>query len=89
VPPSEADIREYCITVLTASLGIPEDRIEPETTFARLGLDSASSVYLIVALEEWLGVELTPELTFDHPTLARLARHLAGRPAASEDGGSI
>jgi len=44
-----------------------------------MGLDSANSVFLIVELEDWLGLELTPELLFEHPTIRVLARHLAER----------
>ena len=31
-------------------------------------------------IEEWLGRELAPELAFEYPTIAALARHLAGEP---------
>jgi acyl carrier protein len=48
-------------------------------TFTRMGLDSANSVFLIVELEDWLGLELTPDLVFEHPTISELARHLATR----------
>jgi acyl carrier protein len=82
---SEAEIREWCVKYLARTLDLPEDTVDPETQFARLGLDSANSVYLIVELEEWLGIELTPDLVFDYPTIAELARHLAGQPAG-EDG---
>jgi len=44
-----------------------------------LGLDSANSLYLIVELEEWLGIELTSEVIFEYPSIAELARHLARR----------
>jgi acyl carrier protein len=50
-------------------------------TFARMGLDSANSVFLLVELEDWLGVELTPDLLFEHPTICELARHLVERTA--------
>ncbi len=59
--------------------------VDPDAKFARLGLDSANSLYLIVELEEWLAIELTPDLVFEYPTIAELARHLAG-PAAGENG---
>jgi len=52
-----------------------------------LGLDSANSVYLIVELEEWLGLELTPDLLFEHPTISDLARYLAARAAGETDVG--
>ncbi|MGO4816259.1 acyl carrier protein [Cupriavidus sp. 2MCAB6] len=36
------------------------------------------AVYLVAELEEWLGRELAPELAFEYPSIAALARHLAG-----------
>jgi acyl carrier protein len=44
-----------------------------------MGLDSANSVFLIVELEDRLGLELTPDVLFEHPTIGELARHLAQR----------
>jgi acyl carrier protein len=64
---------------------MPQQSINPDAKFARLGLDSANSVYLIVELEDWLGLELTPDLVFEHPTISDLARYLAGR-VAGENG---
>ena len=58
------------------------DRIDPDAKFARLGLDSVNSVTLILALEEWLGMELNPELAADYPTLRKLSEHLAGQLSA-------
>lgn len=64
---------------LARTLDLPQESVDPDVKFARLGLDSANSVYLIVELEDWLGLELTPDLVFEHPTIAELARHLAER----------
>ncbi len=47
-----------------------------------MGLDSATSAYFIVELEEWVGVELEPELVFDYPTVDELARHIVARGSA-------
>ena len=77
--PSEAAIRDWCVEYLARTLDLLDHTIHPEMTFARLGLDSANSVFLIVELEDWLGLELTPELLFEHPTIEELARHLATR----------
>jgi acyl carrier protein len=82
--PSESAIRDWCVEYLARTLELSDQAIDPEATFARLGLDSANSVYLIVELEDWLGLELTPDLVFEHPTIAELARNLSGR-AASEN----
>ena len=75
--PSEAAIRDWCVEYLTRTLDLPDQTLDAEMTFARMGLDSANSVFLIVELEDWLGLELTPDLVFEHPTISELARHLA------------
>ena len=47
------------------------------------GLDSATAVALIMDLEQWLDMELTPDLLFEYPTLASLSGYLASqRPLA-------
>ena len=85
--PGEAAIRNRCVEYLALTLGLPNEEIEPDVNFARLGLDSANSVYLIVELEEWLGLELAPDLLFEHPTISDLARYLAARAAGETDVG--
>jgi acyl carrier protein len=75
--PSEAAIRDWCTEYLARTLDLPAQTIDPQTTFARLGLDSANSVFLIVELEDRLGLELTPDLLFEYPTICALAHHLA------------
>jgi acyl carrier protein len=77
--PSEAAIREWCVAYLARALDLPGQTIDPEMIFARMGLDSANSVFLIVELEDWLGLELTPDLVSEYPTIGELARHLAAR----------
>jgi len=74
---SEAQIREWCIAELARALKLAPERINPQAKFARLGLDSAASALLIADLEDWLGVELSAELIFEHETPAALARHVA------------
>jgi acyl carrier protein len=76
---SEAAIRDWCTEHLSRTLDLPAQAIDTQTTFARMGLDSANSVFLIVELEDWLGLELTPDLLFEYPTICELARHLAAR----------
>jgi acyl carrier protein len=76
---SEAAIRDWCVEYLARTLDLPDHTIDPEMTFARMGLDSANSVFFIVELEDWLGLELAPELLFEHPTIGELSRHLATR----------
>ena len=74
---TEADIRDWCIAYLQRTADNPSIAIGPEASFAELGLDSASSAYFIVELEEWLGAELWPELVFEYPTISALAHFIA------------
>jgi acyl carrier protein len=79
--PNETEIRDWCVKYLARTLDLPEATVDPDASFARLGLDSANSVYLIVELEEWLGIELSAELIVEHPSIRALASHLAQRAA--------
>ena len=84
---SETEIREWCIAYLAKSLKRPPDKIDPNAKFSRLGLDSASSVNLLMDLEEYLGAELSSDLVFEYPTIAQLARQIAGHASGSAGGG--
>jgi acyl carrier protein len=80
LPPAnvtESDIRDWCIDYLRKTVDNPSVAIGPDASFAELGLDSATSAYFIVELEEWLGAELRPELVFEYPTIAALAHFIA------------
>jgi len=80
LPPAnltESDIRDWCIAYLKKTVDNPSIAIGPDASFAELGLDSATSVYFTVELEEWLGTELRPELVFEYPTISALAHFIA------------
>jgi acyl carrier protein len=85
--PSESEIRDWCLDYIRQNIDDPKIAIGPEIAFAQMGLDSATSAYFIVELEEWLGIELYPEAVFDHPTIADLARHIVGGRERSDAAG--
>ena len=82
--PSESEIRDWCTNYLSRTLQLSEQAVDPDAKFTRLGLDSANSVYLIVELEDWLGLELTPDLLFEYSTVSELAGYLAERASAED-----
>ncbi|HLY46228.1 MAG TPA: acyl carrier protein [Stellaceae bacterium] len=89
MPPSNAshaEICDWCVAYLKRIVADPSTAITPDATFAQMGLDSATSAYFIVELEEWLGVELEPELVFEHPTITDLARHIVTQRAPGDTG---
>lgn len=73
----EREIRDWCIAHIAAMLGRPAGEIDPDARFARLGLDSATMINLIVAAEEWLGIEIEPDTIYEQRTVNALANHLA------------
>jgi acyl carrier protein len=82
---TEAAVRTWCGDYLAKALRIRRDRIDDDANFASFGLDSAESVFMVTALEDWLRLELESETVMEHPTVTELARfimtRLAGRPA--------
>jgi acyl carrier protein len=60
-------------------LHVPQAGIDPHMKVEGFGLDSATAVALIMDLEQWLDMELTPDLLFEYPTLASLSGYLASR----------
>ena len=85
---TETEIRQWCLAYLARTVEESSIAIGPDIPFPQMGLDSATSAYFIVELEEWLGVELEPELVFDYPTVGDLARHIAARQAAANNRGA-
>ena len=82
---TETEIRDWCLAYIERTLGDSSIPIGPDITFPRMGLDSANSAYFVVELEEWLGVELEPEIVAEHPTIADLGHHLAARLRGGDD----
>ena len=58
-------------------LELAPNAVKPNAKFSRIGLDSAMSVQLAVALEERLGIALSPDVIADHPTISQLVAHLS------------
>ena len=79
---TQQEIAELCVASLAHVLRIGKDRIKTDAKFSRIGLDSAMVVYVMMELEEKLGVELTTDDFYDHPTVDDLSRFLAEKRAA-------
>ena len=79
---TKEQISRFCVDRLSDLLRIPKEVVDTQTKFSRLGLDSATAVYLLMDLEEKLDLELSPETFYDHPTVDNLSDYLAGKHAA-------
>jgi acyl carrier protein len=74
---SELQIRAAIRAGLARALDVPEDSLEDAREFDDYGLPSLEAVELAGDLEDFLGREIDAEIIFDHPSIDRLARHLA------------
>jgi acyl carrier protein len=83
---TEQQIAEWCAGYLRKTLKLPDGPIDPHAEFTSLGLDSAESVFLVSAIEDWLGMELASDTAIEHPTLAQLASFVAARLGALPTG---
>ena len=81
---TKEEISTFCVDQLAEILRVPKEKVDVNAKFARLGLDSAMTVYLLMELEEKLDLELSPETFYDYPTVDALSAHVAekvaGRP---------
>ncbi len=71
------EIRIWCINHIATMLGRRAGDIDPNARFARLGLDSATMINLIIAAEEWLGIEVDPDAVYEYRSVNALSEHLA------------
>jgi 3-oxoacyl-(acyl-carrier-protein) synthase/NAD(P)-dependent dehydrogenase (short-subunit alcohol dehydrogenase family)/SAM-dependent methyltransferase/acyl carrier protein len=75
------------VQALTADvLGLPAGTaLDPTRGFFDLGMDSLTSMMLRNRLQATVGCALSPTASFQHPTLERLADHLAAYVESGED----
>lgn len=73
-------ITAWLINYLANLTEIPEADIDIHSGFDRYGFDSYQGVVMTYELGEWLGSELDPSDTFDHPSVSELAAFLAEDP---------
>jgi len=75
-PVSEDAIRLWCVAYLAKALCLRPEGIDQDQDFAGLGLDSAESVFMVTAAEDWLGLELDSEVAIQHPNITAFSRFL-------------
>jgi acyl carrier protein len=82
---TRAEARQWIDEWLTANLGSRSGSDVDNVAFAELGMDSLQGVQLAHELSEWLGYELGVTVSWNFPTAAALADHLAaGRGPQTE-----
>ena len=70
------DIQRWLIRHLADHLAIPTDDIDPTAPLHTYGLDSAYALTLGADIADTFDVLVEPTLTWDHPTVEGVTRHL-------------
>lgn len=83
---TKEEISAFCVDQVVDIVHMPKEQVDTRTNFARLGLDSAMSVYLVMELEDKVGLELSNEILVDYPTIELLSAYLAEQCAARAAG---
>ena len=79
---TQQEISELCVASMANVLRIAKDRVKTDAKFSRIGLDSAMVVYVMLEIEEKLGLELSTDDFYDYPTIDDLSLYLAKRRTA-------
>lgn len=74
---SPDEIRSWIVDYLSDLLEADADEIDVTVPFDRYGLDSSAAVGLTGDLEDWMGVEVSPTLLYDYPTVEALVDYLS------------
>jgi phthiocerol/phenolphthiocerol synthesis type-I polyketide synthase A len=71
--------------IIAAELRVPETELDTDRPFAELGLNSLMAMAIRREAEQFVGIELSATMLFNHPTVASLADYLANLVAPSHD----
>ncbi|WP_133408193.1 acyl carrier protein [Parashewanella tropica] len=73
----ETLVAEICKYMSSSVDGFSLDK-HIDTSFSRLGLDSAGHVQLTAVIEDCMHIEVSPTLAFEYPTVNALVTYLMG-----------
>ena len=84
-------IRQWLVAYLAREASLAPGQVDEQSPFSAYGLESVQMVGLANDLETWLGKPVAATVAYDHPTIERLARFVAGgsqeaaRPRAARE----
>ncbi|ONI80081.1 hypothetical protein ALI22I_42380 [Saccharothrix sp. ALI-22-I] len=84
-PSTEAGLRDWLVANIADTVGLAPEHVDVDRPLVELGLSSRDAVVLAGALGEVTGLDLPVSALWQHPTVARLARHLSDRTSGASD----
>jgi acyl carrier protein len=71
--------------ILGRELRMPASAVDTDRPFPELGLDSMMAMGVLRQARQFVGIELSATMLWDHPTISSLAAHLAEILSPQED----
>ena len=75
-PGSADDIKSWLANKVAAVVKTDASRVEFDTSFAHLGLDSLAAITISGELEQWLEMEIDATILYQYPTIEELSGYL-------------
>ena len=82
---TQEEIQGWIIQWLESNAGVLRDSIELDKPFADYRLDSLTAVEFSEDVEEWLGIELTATVLWNHPTIEKMTQFLVARSQGKKE----
>lgn len=80
----DESIHDWLLERLSAHLRISVQEVPPDAVFTDIGLSSVKAVELVVDIEERYGLELSPVLLYDYPSVTEVARMVTAKVDSGE-----
>lgn len=77
--PDSDQIQQWLVSNIAKTIGVEPLELDVREPFTSFGLTSLDELSLSGDLEDWLGVNIPPTITWDYPTILALAKYLAGK----------
>jgi len=88
IRPTATEVETWLRERFAQELGCAPHDVDPTLEFSAFGFDSLKALSLAGALEDWLGVPVSPTLAWDYPSIERLAQHIAGESTTVDANGA-
>ncbi len=89
-PSTLDDIRIWLTRHIADLLGVAPDEIDSSKSLESFGIASRDAITLVGDLESWTGLNLSPTLVYEYPTIDAIARFVASRLHLDEnDAGTV
>jgi acyl carrier protein len=88
-PPTtgRTDLETWMAAFLAGRLGLPAAEIDRDALMTDYGMDSVTAVSMLEELAAAVGLEIEPDVIWDHPTISALAGYVHERSSQPSEPG--